>query len=268
MFSVLMSVYHRDVPRHLGEALESLAWSSVPPPELVIVEDFPPAEALEEVIARYRGRLPIVIVRLDGPSTLGEALNIGLGRCSHALVARFDSDDVNLPDRFEKQLRAFDRDASLAILGGQIEEFECDPEQPYAVRRVPLSHDDIVAFAKWRNPFSHMTVMYRKHAVEQVGGYVSKYKAEDWDLWVRMLQAGYRGGNLPDVLVKARAGKAMSRRRGGWLAARSDYAVQKRFYDLGFLSLGEFLRNLAVRGCAHALPSGLRYTLYRAFMRQ
>jgi glycosyltransferase involved in cell wall biosynthesis len=267
MFSVLMCVYHGDNPGHLDVALQSLAASRVRVPEVVIVIDQSTPAPIEAVIDRHRALLPIVTVKLETRMSLGEALNVGLERASHSLVARFDSDDLIVPDRFEKQLSAFAAQPSLDILGGAIAEFDEDPSRPYALRKVPLTHGDIVARAKWRNPFNHMTVMYRKSAVTGVSGYLPRFKSEDYDLWVRMLHAGHQAANLPDVLVNARAGKAMAARRGGWHMLRTELAIQRRFLSLGFLTPFEFARNLVIRGTLQALPSSLRHVMYRAFLR-
>jgi glycosyltransferase involved in cell wall biosynthesis len=268
MFSVLMCVYHRDHPGHLDLALESLAASRVRVPEVVIVVDPSTPAPIEAVIDRHRSLLPIVTVRAETRMSLGEALNLGLERASHDLVARFDSDDLIVPDRFEKQLAAFAAQPGLDLLGGAIAEFEEDPSRPYALRQVPLSHGDIVARAKWRNPFNHMTVMFRKSAVTSVSGYLPRFKSEDYDLWVRLLHAGHQAANLPDVLVNARAGRAMADRRGGWQMLRTELAIQRRFLSLGFITYFEFARNLLIRGTLQALPSGLRHLTYRALLRR
>lgn len=164
---------------------------------MVLVQDGPLTPELLAVIERFRARMHLVDVVLPRNVGLGPALNAGLARCSHDLVARFDTDDIYPAMRFTLQAERFASQPDLALLGGWIAEFVNDPAHPHAERRTPVSHDAIQRYARQRNPFNHMTVMFRKQAVQSVGGYGGEHLFEDYALWVRLLQAGYRTDNLP-----------------------------------------------------------------------
>jgi amylovoran biosynthesis glycosyltransferase AmsE len=102
--SVLLSVYHRESPEFLRQALESLAAQTVQADEFVIVKDGPVGAELDAAIGSRCGKAPIVTIQLENNTGLGRALNAGLSRCGGDLVARMDSDDICVRDRFEKQL--------------------------------------------------------------------------------------------------------------------------------------------------------------------
>src|SRR5580658_8350857 len=98
--SVLMSVYAKEYPAFFRVSLESLAAQTLPADEIVIVEDGPLGEELKAVIEVYKSCLPIVSLRLPVNVGLGAALREGLNVCQGEYVARMDSDDICVPERF------------------------------------------------------------------------------------------------------------------------------------------------------------------------
>ena len=98
--SVLMSVYHKESTSNLRQSLESLVTQTRPADEVVIVEDGPLGEPLQATIAEYRKILPILSLPLPRQMGLGAALRAGLYLCGGEYVARMDSDDISLPERF------------------------------------------------------------------------------------------------------------------------------------------------------------------------
>lgn len=261
--SVLMSLYAKESPAYLIQALVSLVESTVAPDEVVMVLDGPIGDALAEVLARYREKLPLREVPLPHNVGLGPALNAGLAACSNEWVARFDTDDINEPDRFSKQLVFIEAHPDVDIIGGAIAEFDIDPMKPTAVRKVPERHEGIVQFAHKRNPFNHMTVMYRKSVVQACGGYRNEHLYEDYALWVRMLQAGSHAANLPDCLVRARTGRGMLARRGGVKYAINEVRTQRTFLRQGFISRSRFLLNVVERVPVRLCPAWVRGAAYR-----
>ena len=168
-FSVLMSVYHRENPEHFDFALESnLINQLLPPDEFVLVCDGPLGAQLDSVIEKYQKLFPEVlkVYRLKENLGLGRALNFGLEKCGNDLVARADSDDISLPDRYKKQIAFMEKQGDVALLGTDIEEFEDDPENPTRRKQMPATDDEIKSFMKFRNPINHMTAVFRKSAVE------------------------------------------------------------------------------------------------------
>ena len=129
-FSVLMSVYAREQSEHLIAALHSVFEQTVSPTEVVLVEDGPLTTELNTVITDFSERYSALkIVKLAKNMGLGNALNVGLSACTYSLVARMDSDDLSLPNRFETQLKVFEKDLEVSVVGGWISEFENNPEQ-------------------------------------------------------------------------------------------------------------------------------------------
>lgn len=270
-FSVLLSVYKAENPTFLQECLDSVLSNSVVPDELVIVEDGPLTTLLYETLEKYEAESNTVIkrVRLKENVGLGQALALGLQQCTYNIIARMDTDDICMSNRFELQLAEFQKDDELVLLGGHIDEFNIDPQQTTSTRKVPLTHEKILRYAKKRNPFNHMTVMFKKDKVLAVGNYrkLTDIGYEDYDLWVRILKAGFKVQNLDLSLVKMRTGTAMLKRRGNKRRLRTALYFRKHLKDTGFITKFEYIRFSLYSIAFSFSPIILKQWLYKNILR-
>jgi hypothetical protein len=85
-------------------------------------------------------------------------------------------------------------------------EFEFNETQIISYRRTPEQHNEIVAFAKGRSPVNHVTAMYKKSWVLNVGNYAKYRTSEDYNLFVKLIMAGAKIYNLQESLVSVRMG--------------------------------------------------------------
>lgn len=253
--SVLMSVYYKEKPEYLQQALKSI-WDdqTVKPDEIVIVKDGPLTEGLNFVIENYCITAPIKILQLEKNMGLGNALSYGIQLCKNEIIARMDSDDISLPDRFFKQWEYLNDHPEISIISSNIDEFEFDVNKITATRKVPQSHEEIVKFAKSRNPMNHMAVMFRKQDVIKAGNYQAFNGYEDYYLWIRMFQLGFKGANIPESLVKARIGNNMIARRQGIDYFKQELKLQTTFYKIGFINFFYFMKNIFCRALPRLLP--------------
>ena len=269
-FSVLLSVYKKENPDFFRQAIDSILAQTCRPDEIVIVQDGPLTDGLYAACTYYQkkyGKL-FHFVPLEQNVGLGRALRAGVEVCQYEIIARMDTDDLAKPERFERQLREFENDSALVLLGSAIEEFSTVPENVDTIRTVPLSAADIAVFAKHRNPFNHMTVMFCKSAVMAVGNYLPMHLSEDYYLWFRLIHAGYKVKNLSDCLVSARVDQNMFQRRGGMRYFLEEMKLQQIFYHEGFINAKEYSQNLFVRLAARIMPNVMRGYLYRKCMRK
>ena len=266
--SALLPVYAGENPDHLTEALRSLEAQTRPAEEVVVVRDGPLTAALDQVLAAFAARLPMTVVSLPRNRGLGQALQLGLDHCRGEFVARVDGDDISLPERFEIQLRLMREQPEIDVTGSAIAEFVHASSELHGVRPVPENAEEIAAYARRRNPLNHMTVVFRRQAVNAVGGYQHCQGFEDYHLWARMLLAGCRMRNLPQVLVMARVNSGFYLRRGGLRYALRELQLQLFFVRIGFLGPHEALVNLLVRLPVRLAPGGLRSLVYRRMLRQ
>lgn len=268
--TVLMSVYYKEKPDYLIACLNSMLNQTYLPDEIVLVKDGPLTDELDSVIEEYVGKAPQVfrLVPLSENVGLGKALAIGVEASSHQLIARMDTDDIAIPERLEKQRNYFIENPATSIVGSNIIEFEGTIENIIANRNVPSTHEEILAFAKRRNPFNHMTVMYRKEAVLEAGNYQPLNGYEDYYLWVRMLKQGAVAHNFNEVLVYARGGEDMYERRGGWKYYLDGREAQKKIFEVGLGSKKDYAIRMASQTLVNLVPNKVRGFLYKQFLRK
>lgn len=194
----------------------------------------------------------------------GNARRASLENCCNNLVALMDADDISVPHRFQLQLDRFMRDKNLSIVGGQIFEFIDDVSNTIGIRRVPEKHKDIIKLSKKRCPMNQVSVMFDKNAVEGSGGYIDWYCEEDYFLWLRMIENGFKFENVPDVLVNVRTGEEMSSRRGGWEYFKSEAKLQTYMLRKGIISFPQYIYNVGIRfGGEVILPNKMRTILFK-----
>lgn len=270
-FSVLMSVYRNDNPDYFLMALRSV-WDrqTLRPSEVLLVVDGPVGAELNESIAAAEREIPVLIVhRLPENVGLGRALAAGLLQTSYDIVARMDSDDIALPDRFQSQMNHMRDNPGIAVVGGQISEFIDSENKIIGKRIVPRSGVAIDRYLKSRCPFNHMTVMFHKPKVIEVGNYQHWHFNEDYYLWIRMAQAGMKFANLEQTLVNVRVGDEMYRRRGGWRYFKSEAALQGYMLRHGVIGFPRYLYNVAGRFAVQvAMPNSLRGFIFKKLFRK
>lgn len=267
-FSVSMCVYGGDDPSFFKAAVDSVIDQTVMPDEIVLVVDGPVPEELNSVIQEYEELKFFKVIRLEKNLGHGDARRKSLENCTYELVALMDADDISRPDRFEKQLAAFERMPEASIVGGNIAEFIGDEGNVVGRRIVPAEHNEIVEYMKKRCPFNQMTVMFRKSEVEAAGGYLDWYCDEDYYLWLRMFLNGAKFANLEDILVNVRVGEEMYKRRGGIKYFKSEAKLQKFMFRQGIIGVGTYVMNVAKRLILQVLmPNSLRGYIFKRFAR-
>lgn len=271
-FSVVTSVYRNDKPEFVRVSLDSmLIEQTVKPTEIVLVRDGQVPVAIDSLLDEYEARYPEVfnIIRLKQNGGLGKALKLGVEKAKNDIVARMDSDDICLQNRFELQLQYLKQHPEVDILGGQISEFIGTPENIIGKRVVPCTNSDICDFMKSRCAFNHMTVMFHKEAVLKVGNYQDWFWNEDYFLWIRMMIAKCQFANLPDVLVNVRSGADQYARRGGRKYYESEKGIKKFQLDSNLITKMEYRYFVAQRYIIQILmPNWLRGLVFRTLARK
>ena len=265
-FSILISVYHRENPIYFHRAMQSI-WDEQThkPNEIILVQDGNLTDELYDIIDRWKEKIGDIlrVIVLKKNLGLGDALNIGLNACHYELVARMDTDDISDPDRFRKQIAFFEQNTNVDIVGSWISEFDTDESIIVSYRKLPKEHNEIILFAKNRNPLNHPSVMYRKKSVLNAGNYLTMIGFEDYYLWVRMIQNGSTIENIPESLVNMRTGFSQLERRGGIRYMLNEIKFQKKLLDINFINYNEFMRNIFTRITIRIMPSSIRKIVYK-----
>ena len=267
-FSVSICVYNGDNPEYFEIAMKSIFFQTIQPDEVVLVVDGPVSEKHYRIIRKFQDNYCIKVVYLKKNVGFGNARKICLEMCTNNLIALMDADDICIKNRFEKQVEHFQKDPELSVLGGQIEEFIGSSENIVGIRTVPENNNEIKEFLKFRSPFNHMTVMFKKEDVKKVGSYKDWYLNEDYYLWIRMYLAGMKFGNCSEVLCYVRVGKEMYRRRGGIKYFQSEKKLQQYMMDAKIINYNKYLKNIFKRFVVQIiLPNRIRGIVFKTFAR-
>ena len=269
-FSIAMSVYHKDNATYFERALKSITeQQTIAPSEIVLVCDGPLNGELDAVIDCFQKRYPIFnIIRLPQNKGLGNALKLAVEKSSYELIARMDSDDVSVKDRFEQQLSYFENHPEADIVGGDITEFIGEENNIVGKRAVPKTDLEIKEYMKKRAAFNHVSVMYKKTAVQAAGGYQDWFWNEDYYLWIRMQLNKAVFANTGTVLVNVRVGEEMYQRRGGKKYFQSEYGLQKLMLEKKMIGISTFVSNVGKRIIVQMLlPNKVRGWVFKKFAR-
>jgi len=206
----------RDAARTVRAAVVSVLRQSCRDLALVAVDDGSgdgTAALLGELAGRDRR---VVLVRGPGEGLAG-ALQRGLSRCDAEVVARMDADDVAWPRRLERQLEVLRADPSLWAVGSRVRLFPRGAVRQgmrrYAAWLNGLSTPEALARDLLvEAPLVHPAACIRREALARLGGWRAGDFPEDYDLWLRIAEAGGRLANLPETLLDWREGPGRATR--------------------------------------------------------
>ena len=265
-----MSVYRNDNPADFLTAVRSIWNQTMPPAEIILVVDGPVSEEIQGSIRQLEDEIPVLkVVRYPENKGHAFARQTGLDHSANNLCAVMDSDDIAEPTRFEKQIDAFVQHPEVSVVGGIIHEFIGSPDNVVGIREVPENDEEVKAYMKSRCPMNLVTVMLKKDDVMAVGGYQDWYCEEDYYLWLRLAQAGYKFYNIQENLVNVRVGEEMYQRRGGFRYFKSESRLQRYMLRNGIISFPRYLYNVAIRFIVQVLlPNRIRGWVFRVFARK
>lgn len=268
-----MSVYGKDDVRYFKEALLSVCHKqTLKPSQIVIVEDGPVPVEMENVINETittATECEFTIIRKPTNAGLAAALNTGLAVCKYEWVARMDSDDISLEDRFEKQIRFIEKHPEIDCIGGSIAEFNNVPGDLQSERHVGLDLNSIREMAKSRTPMNHVSVMYKKSSVEKAGAYSENFgKLEDYKLWVDLLYNNAKLANIDDILVYVRVGNGFIERRSNKREIIDWDMLQGYLLRCGLINHYEAFKNRCYIRAFIYMPGWLKNVLYQTVLRK
>jgi glycosyltransferase involved in cell wall biosynthesis len=230
--SVLLPVHNGE--RFLEETLRSISAQTYEDLELVVVDDGS-TDDTQPILSRYAALDPRLRVVHQVKAGISAALNTGLAACRGELVARIDADDVMIRERVATQVAFLDAHPELGFCGSSVELMDARGRTfgHHSSGLHHLAHLDRAVTERRGFAYTHPSVMYRRDDVVAAGGYRASYEpCEDLDLFLRLIDTGRPGLDLPQPLVRYRqhsgslsAGNALAQVRMRKLLFHNFYAV-------------------------------------------
>lgn len=244
--SVLMPVYNTK-EEYLREAIESILNQTYDNFEFIIINDGSTNNA-EEVILSYKDkRIRYFKQKNKGVAT---TLNYGFNLAKCEYIARMDSDDISLPERFAKQVAFLEKNKNVAIIGSWHKEFPKTKisKMPKEIKILDLFRSNLV---------SHPTIMLRRKEFKKYNlHYNPNMSCEDYELWTRVVRI-LKFYNLQEVLLLYRVnGQNISSKKGVFTESEnklrrnlltfltSDIKLQKKLENLLSKNKNSFWENI------------------------
>ena len=227
--SVIMAVYNGE--RYLAEAMESILAQTFAAFEFIIVDDAS-TDATPGILAEYaRKDARIRVLRNEMNLERSVSRNRAMNEARTELIAMLDADDVSRPERLEKQYAFMVENPDITVCGTHI---HCLDSQK--IYDSPVDDKDIRVRLLFVSCIAQPSVMFRKHAILDAGGYSPDMPpAEDYDLWNRLSAvAGVRFATIPEPLLLYRGNNTAKNPQ----ASRRQLAVAKKVQKAALARLG------------------------------
>lgn len=203
--SVVMAVYNNRP--YLPAAVDSILNQTFRDFEFIIIDDGSTDGSGEWLEKKAKTDPRIRLYRQENIG-LTKSLNKGIELARGEFIARMDGDDVSLLNRFEKQITFLNRPTEVVACGTFAKQFT-SLGLIIADWEPPCSNEEILeSLTQGGGAIIHPTVVMRREAVLQCGGYDDTYRhAQDYDLWCRLSEFGELA-NIPEVFLKYRVSRS------------------------------------------------------------
>lgn len=214
--SCLCSVYKGTEKDEFTLALKSLLIQKYIPNQIIIVLDGPIKKDLKDFIHQTKKKYKIIeTISLKNNEGLGKALKKGLNYCKNNLIARFDSDDINMKNRLKIQYDFLMKNKDIDILGSYVKEYNIKNFSLNSkLKKVPINDEGIKKNMILRNPINHPSIIFKKNRIEKAGSYVDMKFFEDYFLWLKCKKLSFKFHNINQALVSMRRKNNLVRRKG------------------------------------------------------
>ncbi len=262
--SVILPIYWKNEFSSFKNTFQSILNQTYKPNEIIIVYDGEVKKKIKDYVKKKKKKIKIKEITNTKNLGLGKSLNKAVKFCSYNLIARADCDDLNYKSRFKKQF-SFMKLHNLDVCGSNTIELSSGRLME---KKNPIMHEQILKKLKYRNPFNHQTVIFKKDSVLKAGNYREVPFFEDYYLWVRMKKKGSIFGNLNKILVRVDVDKNFYDRRSGF-----KYLCKYQFFlskckKIGFINSIEYFYLLLLRTSVYLFPTTILKFFYKTFLRK
>lgn len=192
----------RNADTTIGAAIASIASQSFQNWELVIINDGS-TDATDTILREITANDPRIHVHTTSPKGIAHALNLGISHCRAPWIARFDADDLMMPERLKLQFLHAEENPETKVISGLITHGGASGGFSMYVDWLNsvITAEDIALKRFIESPVAHPSVMFRRDLIERFGGYRQGDFPEDYELWLRWLGEGVKFGKVPHPIL-------------------------------------------------------------------
>ncbi|MFB9769831.1 glycosyltransferase [Lactiplantibacillus modestisalitolerans] len=199
-----MSVYNETVMQ-LEAAMDSILKQTLSVSEFIIVLDNPERKDLKITLKQYADRFNVIHLIFNETNIgLAQSLNLAASTAKCDYLARMDADDIAMPNRMEVEMAQLQDHPEWALVSGNINYIDENSDVIGEKSAIPENPRLISKILPLGSTIIHPTVIIKKEVFDQVEGYRLLPTAEDYDLWLRILDRGYCIGSVNTLLLKYR----------------------------------------------------------------
>ena len=199
LVSFILGVYNTKNFEDLDKSFRTMLDQTYGNTEIIVCDDCSTNGVYEYIKSRYGNNERVTIIQNVHNSGLNVSLNNCLKHVHGDFVARQDDDDYSDINKVQKQMDILLSDENVAFVSTGIVKFDKEGEwDPFIPKQTPTKIDFLN-----HSPFVHAASIFRKEAIISIGGYrisPETVRCEDYDLFMRLIAAGFRGKNISEVL--------------------------------------------------------------------
>lgn len=211
--SVIMSTYKEPIG-WIKQSVDSVLNQTYKNFEFIIIVDNPEYEELIFLLNDYADTDDRISVIVNNKNIgLVRSLNKALSQCKGDCVARMDADDISLPERLAHQID-YMNNKNYDLIGCFYEVFY--ENKILRIAKGAKTHEICAKVLQYESCSAHPAWVVRKKVFDELGGYRDFDACEDYDFLIRASLAGYKIGNIPEVLLRYRDNpKSISHEKSG-----------------------------------------------------
>ncbi len=209
--SIIMGIYNCE--ETLSESIESIINQSYKNWELIMCDDCSKDRTFE-IASKYADlyKNQIKLIRNDRNLTLGPTLNKCIKLVEGKYIARQDGDDLSDINRIEKQVNFIENNPEYDLVGTGMTSFDNFGTYARRLTKVVPKKQELMR----GTTFSHATILMKANVMKVLNGYSEEdyaKRVEDYDLWFRFFEKGYKGYNLQEYLYYVREDRDAYKRK-------------------------------------------------------
>lgn len=189
---------------YLKDFINSINNSSVLPKELIVIDDGSHDDSIQ-ILKTFSNLSYLKLISFEKNRGFCEALNAGIEYASSDYIMRIDPDDIATKDRIQIQTDFLEQNKEIDVVGSNVIYFHYQTKKEVFKSNFPADHLSIESkFRKGDHGVQHPSTMIRTQVMKKYKYNQANVKAEDYEIFARMINDGHQFANISEALTRMR----------------------------------------------------------------